>query len=120
MTKLTKRITSLCIGFILSLTTTLLAYNATTNHWYDGSGIVNFIGIMALVQLSAQLIFFLHLNSEPKPRYRAISIVITVFFLFCIVFGSIWIMKNLDYSHKHTPDAEHVDHYMLEEQGMSH
>lgn len=97
------------IGFVLSLILTLTAYNLvlyrSTSTW-----LVAGLLVMAVVQLIVQLVFFLHLGDEAKPRYKLLSFVFMGGILVIIVVGSIWIMNNLDYNMMNMSPQEKTDY----------
>jgi cytochrome o ubiquinol oxidase subunit IV len=99
------------IGFVLSLVLTVVAYilvvNGSTSPWLLAA-----LGILALVQMVVQLIFFLHLGEETGTRYKTASFVFMAGTLFIVVAGSIWIMQNLDYNMAHMTPQE-KENYML-------
>jgi cytochrome o ubiquinol oxidase operon protein cyoD len=64
---------------------------------------------LALTQLLTQLIFFLHLDRESKPRWNMTVLLFAVTVVVIIVFGSLWIMDNLNY---HQPSAEQINKYI--------
>jgi cytochrome o ubiquinol oxidase operon protein cyoD len=105
--------TKYIIGFVLSLVLTIIAYSFAT------SGSVNtwmlaILGVLALVQMVVQLIYFLHLGDETGPRYKLVSFVSMVGILAIIVGGSLWIMQNLNYNMMQmSPDEK--SNYMLTE-----
>ena len=88
---------SYVVGFALSLLFTLLAYwlvvNQLTAGWVRTGAILGIGFLQAIVQL----IFFLHLTSEPKPRWNLYALLFMLMVLIIIVVGSIWVMANLDY-----------------------
>lgn len=86
------------VGFMLSIALTLLAYFAVVERWFSTKGIVFFIVLLALAQFAVQLLFFLHLSQEHKPRWRLGMLGLMVVFVLIIVIGSIWIMDNLNYN----------------------
>jgi len=43
------------------------------------------------------LIFFLHLGIESKPRWNLLVFYFMVVVLAILLYGSFWIMSNLDY-----------------------
>jgi cytochrome o ubiquinol oxidase operon protein cyoD len=90
-------------GFVLSVALTLLAYGAVVGHWFSGSAVLAFILVLAVIQLIVQLVFFLHLGDEGKPRLNLTSFGFMLMVLIIVVFGSIWIMNNLNY-HTMTPE----------------
>ncbi len=53
---------------------------------------------LALVQSLVQLIFFMHLGIESKPRWNLITFLFLIFVLIIVVGGSIWIMQNMNYN----------------------
>jgi cytochrome o ubiquinol oxidase operon protein cyoD len=53
---------------------------------------------LACLQALVQLIFFMHLGIESKPRWNVLSFVFLIFIMIIIVGGSIWIMNNLNYN----------------------
>lgn len=57
------------------------------------------LAILSIVQLAVQLVFFLHLDRESKPRWNNIVMLFALLTVFILVFGSIWIMTNLDHHH---------------------
>lgn len=91
--------TSYITGFVLSLALTALAYLLVVNGYFSGvnQAVAVVIGL-AIAQLFVQLIFFLHLGRESKPRWNAMALIFAAIVVVVVVLGSIWIMKNLDYN----------------------
>lgn len=108
-----KPVVSYIVGFVLSVVLTLLAYFAVTQHWLEGSGLVGLIMGLAAVQFIVQVVFFLHLGGETKPRWRLSAFLFMLLVLVIIVGGSLWIMENLNYNMMMTP--EQMDEYMLKQ-----
>lgn len=105
------------LGFALSIVLTLAAYFAVislkTNYWL----ILFIILALAVAQLFVQLYFFLHLAHEKKPRLRQISFWFAASVVLIIVFGSLWIMQNLNYRHgSHQP--KDIDSYIQNEEAI--
>jgi cytochrome o ubiquinol oxidase operon protein cyoD len=105
---------SYSIGFLLSLIMTMAAYLLVVNKLLEGRALIAALIALAIAQLFVQLIFFLHLGSESKPRMRLLIFLFMGIVLAIIVGGSIWIMDNLDYRMM----PHEVDEYMLEEEGI--
>ena len=101
------------IGFVLSVVLTLLAYGAVVNHWAAGWVLVALIIGLAIVQLVIQLVFFLHLGNETKPRWNLLTFLFMMMVLLIIVVGSLWIMNNLNYNMMMSP--EEMDTYMMQQ-----
>jgi cytochrome o ubiquinol oxidase subunit IV len=91
------------LGFILSLALTLTAYFAvkhhiSTGHLFPSDKIMlAVLALLAAAQLGTQLVFFLHLNHESKPRWNLTVFAFMLMVLVIIVAGSLWIMNNLNY-----------------------
>ncbi len=83
------------VGFFLSLFLTLfsffLAFNKPYSFWFAT------IVFFALIQALIQLVCFLHLGSENKPRIHLIVFLLMLSVLLVIVAGSIFIMLSLNY-----------------------
>jgi cytochrome o ubiquinol oxidase operon protein cyoD len=100
-------------GFILAVGLTILAYLMVTDYWLVGNTLIFSAMGLALVQLVVQLVFFLHLGRESKPRWNLSIFFFTILVLLVIVGGSLWIMYNLNYNMNMTP--EQMDTYMIKQ-----
>lgn len=100
-------------GLIIALTLTYLAYFATTEAWFSRVNLAIFLLCLAFVQLVVQLIFFLHLGAENKPRWTLWSVLYTFLMMLIIVLASIWIMHNMNYNMHVSP--EQMTEFMLEQ-----
>lgn len=87
------------IGFVLSLILTISAYVLVAHTSFTKPLLVTIVVVLAIIQLIVQLIFFLHMASESKPRWNLAVFGFMLMVVFIIVFGSLWIMYNLDYNH---------------------
>jgi cytochrome o ubiquinol oxidase operon protein cyoD len=85
------------IGYILSLGLTLTAYAVVTGNHLAYHAIVALIASLALVQFIVQMVCFLHLGNEPKPRWKLVVFGFMLGVVLIIVGGSLWIMANLNY-----------------------
>jgi cytochrome o ubiquinol oxidase subunit IV len=90
---------SYTIGFVLSIVLTLIAFWMVNSNVSSGWTLVISLGVLAIAQLFVQLIFFLHLGRESKPRWNLSVLLFAAMVVIILVFGSIWIMKNLEYHH---------------------
>lgn len=102
---------SLTIGFVLALSLTVFAYLIVVNHWLQTVWTLVAIVILAVLQLVVQLVFFLHLGREKKPRWNLSAFFFMLIFLFIVVAGSVWIMYNLNYNMM-TISPSQMDSYM--------
>lgn len=85
----------LVVGFVFSLLLTIAAIWISLLH---GMFVKPLILICALAQATFQLIFFMHLGVEEKPRWNLITFWLLSLMIFVIVAGSIWIMYHLNYN----------------------
>lgn len=92
---------SYAIGFVLSLVLTLTAYALVMNDVFGGWTMASVLAILAITQLVVQLVYFLHLGRESRPRWNLTVMSFAVMVVAILVFGSLWIMKNLQYNHEH-------------------
>jgi cytochrome o ubiquinol oxidase operon protein cyoD len=100
---------SYTIGFGLSLALTLSAYFLTVTEKAHGWSLIFILTGLALAQLLVQLIFFLHLGKESKPWWNTSVLVFAGGVVVVVVFGSLWIMYNLDYNHgRHQPSPQEI------------
>lgn len=100
-------------GFMLSLALTLLAYSLVVGG-STGPWLLPVLGVLALVQMVVQLIFFLHLGEDAGPRLKILSFLFMAGALTIIVAGSIWIMANMNYNMMHMSSDE-KEQYMLKQ-----
>jgi cytochrome o ubiquinol oxidase operon protein cyoD len=86
------------LGFVLSIILTLASYGVVKGQLFLPSTSYITISVLALVQLLVQLIFFLHITEEKKPRLNLISFLFTLILIIILVGGSLWVMYNLNYN----------------------
>lgn len=101
------------IGFVLSLVLTLTAYWVTING-IDKTTLYLILGVLALVQMVVQLVFFLPLGEEARPRYKLATFLLMSFMLAIIVIGSIWIMDNMNYNMANMSPNEKNDYMLMQ------
>jgi len=105
---------SYTVGFGLSIALTLMAYALVDRNVLAGWDLAMAIVGLALVQLVVQLLFFLHLGQESKPRLNLLTLLFALLVLLIVVLGSLWIMSNLNHYKAMTP-AETETHIQDEE-----
>lgn len=94
-------VSSYIVGFILSILLTIVPYAIVTKHIFSTTTTFIAISILALLQLFVQLVYFLHLGKESKPKWNMLAFAFTVIVVAILVVGSLWIMYNLDYNMMH-------------------
>ena len=109
-------------GFGLSLLLTMVAYVFTTiyqgqAHRIDGtpefSAVAVLVGL-AVIQLIAQVVFFLHLGREAKPRWNTAAFLFMGMVVLIIGIGSLWIMYNLNYN----MPSEEVETFIMRDENI--
>lgn len=82
-------------GFILSLILTLISFYLVSSGAFSTSHLYIAVGILALIQLFVQLVFFLHLSTHSKASWNLLSFLFTLVIVLIFVLGTLWIMYNL-------------------------
>jgi len=85
-------------GLLLSLALTLGAYFLVTEQVYSGWILGGSITALALLQAFVQLACFLGLTQEKKPHWNLLMFFFMLLVLVILVFGSLWIMYELNYN----------------------
>jgi cytochrome o ubiquinol oxidase operon protein cyoD len=94
---------SYIIGFLLSLIFTFIPYFLVVNKVISGNALIATILGFGTLQMIIQLVFFLHLGRERKPRWQLLFLIGTVIGILTVVGGSLWIMRHLHYNMTVTP-----------------
>jgi len=102
------RVMTYIVGYMLSVFLTLAAYLLVKQGMSSQDILIGLIIGLAFVQLLVQLLFFLHLGTETKPRWKLLVFMMMLLVVSILVFGSLWIMRNLNY--RMTP--QQVNNYM--------
>lgn len=89
---------SYLIGFILSLIFTILPFYITIYNIFNTNILLIMIIVCAVIQIYIHLIYFLKIDNIFNKQWNILSLIFTIFILFILVFGSIWIMKHLHHN----------------------
>lgn len=84
------------VGFISSLVLTAASFLITIYKPVEGFSLPMLLVVLALTQAIVQLLFFLHVGQEAKPRWETVVFCFMVLVLFIIAIGTLWIMFNLN------------------------
>jgi cytochrome o ubiquinol oxidase operon protein cyoD len=109
------RLRAYVIGFISSLVLTMVSYVLVVNQVFSRTVLIAFIMGLALAQFTLQLIYFLHLGNERKPRWKFLVFTFMVSIVLILVAGSIWIMDNLNYN---MPSGDELLHHMKVDESL--
>ena len=116
MSKQHGSVASYLIGFMLSLLFTIVPYMVVTRDLQEGTALLALLAVFAIAQVFVQLLCFLHLNSEKRPRLQSIAFSFMTLVVVIVVFGSLWIMSNLDY---HAMVPEDTKSYIQYEEAIT-
>ncbi|CAH0120830.1 MULTISPECIES: cytochrome o ubiquinol oxidase subunit IV [unclassified Paenibacillus] len=83
---------SYTIGFLFSIMLTIIPVAVVVFGWLEGMANTIVLMTAAVLQFVVQLIYFMHLREEKKPRYNLVTLILGLFILLLIVVGSMWIM----------------------------
>jgi cytochrome o ubiquinol oxidase operon protein cyoD len=104
-------------GFVFSIVLTLIPYWIVVNDNLSGDSLLLAIMGYAFLQVVVQMVFFLHLGQESKPRWKLISIIFMSATMLFIGIGTLWIMKNLDYNMT-MEDPKKTQETLIEDQNI--
>lgn len=110
---------SYIVGFVMSLILTLTAYILVAKRHQSNHTLIILVIILSISQLLVQLVFFLHLGRESKPRWNLIVLSFAALIVGILVLGSLWIMNNLNYHHDNLTPSQTTD-YIIHDEGIGH
>lgn len=100
-----KTLKAYTIGFIVSLALTLLTFYVVymhmdpvnvKQHLFTAQGLIWVLMALAVLQLFVQATCFLRLNASKEGRWELMPFLFIIFIVLIFVFGSLWIMANLN------------------------
>lgn len=84
------------IGFFSSLVLTSIAFLLVTFEVFSKEILLPMIVVLALAQAVCQLLFFLHIGQEAKPRWETLVFYFMLLILLIIAIGTLLIMHDLN------------------------
>lgn len=120
-------------GFGLSLALTGVSFYLVQRHAKNQHSspsddfILIALAVLAITQLLVQLVFFLHLDRESKPRWNFTVLTFAATVVVILVFGSVWIMNSLNSRHPgygQTHDGhelkspQQTEQYIIDDEGI--
>lgn len=87
---------SYVIGFTTSIILTAASFSLVAAKLLSKQAAIFTIIALALAQAICQLLFFLHVGQEAKPRWELLVFYFMILVLLIIAIGSIWIMFDLN------------------------
>ena len=94
-------IRSYCLGLALAIILTVASFWAARTHLIYGPAVTMAIAVFAFAQMGIHLVFFLHITTGPDNTNNILALAFGVLITLLIIFGSIWIMANLDHNMAH-------------------
>jgi len=88
----------LFLGFMLAVLMTVGAYRIVAHSHISASMLTFTLLGMGVLQATIQLVFFLHLGLEAKPRWNMIMFLLMVIIMIVLIGGTMWIMHNINYN----------------------
>lgn len=104
------------VGFLGSLVLTIIAFVLVQHHMFSKWILVWMVAILAGSQFILQLIYFMHLGREPKPRWKLAVFIFMLGVVIIVVAGSLWIMTNLNYRMLNSP--QQINRYIQSQDGL--
>ncbi len=98
---------SYIIGFFLCLFLTGFSFLIVILHLFSGSTLFYTLIGLGILQAIIQMLFFLHVGQEDKPKWETISFSFMVMCLLILVIGSLWVLNDLD--ERMMPEMERSD-----------
>lgn len=111
-------------GFTLSLGLTLAAFMVvwrqvdSEGQIFSESFLLIWVAALAIVQLITQLVFFLHLGRESKPRWNLSVLAFAALVVVILVFGSLWIMTSLRYREGRGVNPQQTEKSIIQDEGF--
>jgi cytochrome o ubiquinol oxidase subunit IV len=96
-----KTLKAYILGFVFSAILTLASFALVAKHAIPDAYIYMCLAIFAVAQLAVQVVFFLRLNTSEEGRWNLMPFMFTIFVVFVVVLGSLWIMYSLNYNMVH-------------------
>lgn len=82
-------------GFILSIILTGTAFFLAWARPFPEYPLIFSLIALGILQALAQVLFFLHVGKESKPRWETLVFLFMILVLLIVVIGSLWIMFDL-------------------------
>jgi cytochrome o ubiquinol oxidase subunit IV len=86
------------IGLGLAALLTAASFYAASTHEIWGPGIPIALVVLAIAQMGIHLVFFLHITTAPDNTNNVLALAFGLLIVGLILFGSLWIMYNLNHN----------------------
>lgn len=92
------RLTTYVLGLGLAILLTAASFWVAKTDLIYGPGISVALATLAVAQMGIHLVFFLHLTTAPDNTNNILALAFGLLIVGLIVFGSVWIMANLNHN----------------------
>jgi cytochrome o ubiquinol oxidase operon protein cyoD len=89
---------SYLLGLVLAGLLTAASFWVVTTHLIYGPGVPVAVLVLAVAQMGIHLVFFLHITTAPDNTNNVLALAFGTLIVCLVVFGSIWIMANLNHN----------------------
>ena len=89
---------SYLVGLALAVGLTVASFWAVRTNLIYGPGVPMALVAFAIAQMGIHLVFFLHITTGPDNTNNVLALAFGVLIVGLVVFGSLWIMANLNHN----------------------
>jgi cytochrome o ubiquinol oxidase operon protein cyoD len=93
-----KGLLSYLVGLALAVGLTVASFWAVRTHLIYGPGVPVALIAFAIAQMGIHLVFFLHITTGPDNTNNVLALAFGILIVCLVVFGSLWIMANLNHN----------------------
>ncbi|MGB1361165.1 MAG: cytochrome o ubiquinol oxidase subunit IV [Alphaproteobacteria bacterium] len=85
-------------GLIFSIILTVISFGVVMTGTFDKATTIVILLTSAVIQLFAQIVYFLHMKRTPDQSWNIVSGFFTVIQVAILVLGTMWIMYHLHFN----------------------
>ncbi|MBS0578126.1 MAG: cytochrome o ubiquinol oxidase subunit IV [Proteobacteria bacterium] len=89
---------SYLVGFLLAIVLTAVSFYLARSTLVWEPSIPIALSVLAIAQMGVHLVFFLHITAGPDSVNNIMALAFGLLIVMLLVFGSLWIMANLDHN----------------------
>ena len=93
-----KAVRGYLLGLALAIALTGASFWTVSTHLIYAPGVPVAVLVLAIAQMGIHLAFFLHITTSPDNTNNVLALAFGVLICCLVVFGSLWIMANLDHN----------------------
>jgi cytochrome o ubiquinol oxidase operon protein cyoD len=93
-----KAVRGYLLGLVLAVALTAASFCTVSTHLIYAPGVPVAVLVLAIAQMGIHLAFFLHITTSPDNTNNVLALAFGVLICCLVVFGSLWIMANLDHN----------------------